>query len=741
MDGAAASPECCPECVSEGAGRRPAVSPKGVLGGGLDAGFLSRDPVPGQPPRSGFSSGGACDTSVPGPALARSLQAAAGGGHAGLDDDELIGVLAGWAKTEAWAAAGRLAAAAELAARRPAGTRAAAAARAGKPAVWSRYCADELAVALSISRRSAERMIPLAHDLATRLPRTRQALAEGIIGDYKAQLIAEATRVLDDAAAADAEAAVVPGAVTGKTPGQIRAAIGRAVLKADPEAAAQTPPGRGERSPGGAVARGCRDRGDLRVRAAAGCGAGRRSGHHRRRAGPEGRRAARHHGPAPRPRLPRRPARHGLPPHPPQPPPRQAPGDAEPRHGGARRRRRARGGAEPAGAEPPPARSPPARRLAARRPGAEPGGAEARDTAARRCGGPRRGTRRPGSTRRRTGGAAAGGAAAGPDPGPARQAGPPRPAAAINLTIPLTTLLGLTDHPGEAAGYGPIDAGLARTLATQATGNPATTWCITITDQHGHPTAHGCATPSRPGKPAAHEKPPPAATRQPHRHRPGSGTGPPRAPAARHPAPAPAAPARHRRQPTRHRQRATGRRAARRVRDLAAAAARRRPRPDRPPRAPRRHRMRPPPRNGRARPRQDTPPPGPDPGRRMHLPAVPARRPPLRLRAHDPLGNRRPDLRLQHRAPLPPPPPRQASPRLDTAAKPARLPHLDHTRRAALHHRTHHLPHLTAPQLPWTDTADGRRCEQRTVAGEGQPHGDCRQWRTAEPVRRDGPIA
>ena len=53
-------------------------------------------------------------------------------------------------------------------------------------------------MALSVSRRVAERMIPLAHDLATRLPRTRQALAEGVIGDYKAQLITEATRVLDD---------------------------------------------------------------------------------------------------------------------------------------------------------------------------------------------------------------------------------------------------------------------------------------------------------------------------------------------------------------------------------------------------------------------------------------------------------------------------------------------------------------------------------------------------------------
>ena len=80
-------------------------------------------------------------------------------------------------------------------------------------------------------------MVPLAHDLATRLPLTRQALAEGVISEYKAQLIAEATRVLGDAAAGEAEAAVVPHGVTGKTPGQIRAAIGRAVLKTDPGAA------------------------------------------------------------------------------------------------------------------------------------------------------------------------------------------------------------------------------------------------------------------------------------------------------------------------------------------------------------------------------------------------------------------------------------------------------------------------------------------------------------------------
>jgi hypothetical protein len=46
-------------------------------------------------------------------------------------------------------------------------------------------------------------------------------------------------------------------------------------------------------------------------------------------------------------------------------------------------------------------------------------------------------------------------------------AGCDKPAApvAVNITIDLPTLLGLQDNPGELAGYGPIPAPLARTLA------------------------------------------------------------------------------------------------------------------------------------------------------------------------------------------------------------------------------------------------------------------------------------
>src|SRR6185312_2831818 len=59
---------------------------------------------------------------------------------------------------------------------------------------------------------------------------------------------------------------------------------------------------------------------------------------------------------------------------------------------------------------------------------------------------------------------------------------------AVSLTIPLGTYLGLVDDPAQLDGYGPIPAGLARRLATDAAReHPATTtWrCVIVDDQHG----------------------------------------------------------------------------------------------------------------------------------------------------------------------------------------------------------------------------------------------------------------
>jgi hypothetical protein len=108
-------------------------------------------------------------------------------------------------------------------------------------------------------------------------------------------------------------------------------------------------------------------------------------------------------------------------------------------------------------------------------------------------------------------------------------------AARMNLTIPLATLLGLAERPGEAAGFGAIDPDLARAMAAWAATSPSTTWCVTVTDEHGHPVAHGCARPT-PGArttstgPPANGPGPPVNRSGPPLNGPGSpvnGPGPP----------------------------------------------------------------------------------------------------------------------------------------------------------------------------------------------------------------------
>jgi hypothetical protein len=77
----------------------------------------------------------------------------------------------------------------------------------------------------------------------------------------------------------------------------------------------------------------------------------------------------------------------------------------------------------------------------------------------------------------------------------------------ITLTIPLATLLGLADRPGEIPGIGPIDPWLARDLARAAAQNPKTTWCVTVTDQDGHALGHGCARPEPASRARRRDKP------------------------------------------------------------------------------------------------------------------------------------------------------------------------------------------------------------------------------------------
>jgi hypothetical protein len=71
---------------------------------------------------------------------------------------------------------------------------------------------------------------------------------------------------------------------------------------------------------------------------------------------------------------------------------------------------------------------------------------------------------------------------------------PPRLA---DLVLPLATLLGLAERPGEGHAIGPLDPDLCRSLAIAATGSPWTRLCVTVTDAQGIAIGHGCARPQR----------------------------------------------------------------------------------------------------------------------------------------------------------------------------------------------------------------------------------------------------
>ena len=120
-----------------------------------------------------------------------------------------------WDRVEAHAAARKLAAIAELARRSP------------EPEDQE-FTADELAYALAESRSRAGVLADLAQALQDRLPGTMAAQLDGTVSRYKAEIVARATALLDDAGARAAEGKVLDRAAR-LTPGGLRAAIAAAV--------------------------------------------------------------------------------------------------------------------------------------------------------------------------------------------------------------------------------------------------------------------------------------------------------------------------------------------------------------------------------------------------------------------------------------------------------------------------------------------------------------------------------
>jgi hypothetical protein len=88
-----------------------------------------------------------------------------------------------------------------------------------------------------------------------------------------------------------------------------------------------------------------------------------------------------------------------------------------------------------------------------------------------------------------------------PDPAgdPLSYAGPANPGepaslpALINLIVPAGTLLGWGTAPGEAAGWGLLDAAETQALVKAASRHPRTRWCATLVGPDGTAIAHGCA--------------------------------------------------------------------------------------------------------------------------------------------------------------------------------------------------------------------------------------------------------
>ena len=407
----------------------------------------------------GFAAGGVADHVPPGSVLAGFAGDAWAAGLSRLSDDELIGVMRAARRLSSWAAAMELAAIGDLWRRRVTEE------QAGDTDAAC-HADDEIAAALTLTGRAADRVLDLAIALR-RLPLTSQALAAGDIDLPRAMVIADEVTGLDNEHAAAVEDAVA-GSAPGQTTGQLRAATRRAVLTADPRAARR----RKERAQQDARV----ERWDEHAGTAALAG---------RDLPPASVLAADQNLTA----LARQLKAAGIP--------------------GTMDTLRAEAflallsgipiGSLPSGGLSMP-REPgndggsagpaiPGDSAAAAFPVALPGGL-ARPTFPRPGG-----TVKPPPALSGTAGQSPGlSGTAGPSPGLSGTAGQsPGLSGTVNLTMPLATWLGLSDAPGHASGYGPLDATDSRDLARALAARSGNRWCLTFTDARGRPVAHGCA--------------------------------------------------------------------------------------------------------------------------------------------------------------------------------------------------------------------------------------------------------
>jgi Domain of unknown function (DUF222) len=171
----------------------------------------------------------------PGPAQAGWLAAAAAEAKK-LDENELAGVAIAAHELASWVQSVELSAVARISARTAAADRKIGLEPDGRPAGLGRDAVGQVSLALTLTDYSATAWADLAVTLTWRLPATGKALAGGRIDLARAKVIAEATSVLSEPAARAVEAEILPGAGQ-QTAAQLRMRLRRAVIAADPEGA------------------------------------------------------------------------------------------------------------------------------------------------------------------------------------------------------------------------------------------------------------------------------------------------------------------------------------------------------------------------------------------------------------------------------------------------------------------------------------------------------------------------
>jgi Domain of unknown function (DUF222) len=481
---------------------------------------------------SGFAHGGDWDSCPPSAELATALQSVSGAGWScpGVGRDELVGLVRQWQALESWAAAGKLGVLRALirAEDQPWEEVGSGSDPSGG---WPKSLTHEVALALAMPPQSTARLLDTAWDLQARLPLTGDLLAGGELTFAKARAVAEALALLGDEEAAKAEALIAPE-LPGKTYGQAERIAVQAAITVDPESAARR---REEaernrarvalrRDPSGAASLAGYDLPTDETLAAHANVCARATQYQESGAFPRVRKdqlralayldlmngitaeariasgqppsglgAPGEYGPDDPP-----PGEDG--PHRPPsadsgaddpPPGENAPDDPPPGEDGPDLPPSADSG--PGG--PQPDRPPPADAPDRQPPGEHvppPGQASAAG--------------RPGVS---NGDAAASGS---DEPAPSPSLPPSAPISMpplADLVLPLRTLCGLGERPGEGHRLGPLDPGLCRSLAASAARSPYSRLCVTVTDPDGIAIGHGCARPHVRGRPVGPAGPSP----------------------------------------------------------------------------------------------------------------------------------------------------------------------------------------------------------------------------------------